>query len=53
MWRCGGSTFANLEMWRVHVCECGDVLSYGFMFLSTVFQSFGDDGRVNMKGSVQ
>ena len=25
----------------------------GFYVLSTVFQSFGDDGRVNMKGSVQ
>ena len=28
-----------------------DVL--GFYFPSTVFQSFRDDGRVNMKGSVQ
>ena len=26
---------------------------WGFTFLSTVFQSYRDDGRVNMKGSVQ
>ena len=30
-----------------------DVMSQGFMSLSTVFLSHQDDGRVNMKGSVQ
>ena len=28
-------------------------MNWGFMSLSTVFQSYQDDGRVNMKGSVQ
>ena len=28
-------------------------MSYGFTFLSTIFQSFRKDGRVNMKGYVQ
>ena len=28
-------------------------MSWRFMSLSTVFQSYQDDGRVNMKGSMQ
>ena len=34
-------------------CENGWMDELGFYFSSTVFQSFRDYGRVNMKGSVQ
>ena len=39
----------QIYLWRVH--KWMDEL--GFYVPSTVFQSFRDDGRVNMKGSVQ
>ena len=37
----------------LHVTVFGWMDELGFYVPSTVFQSFRDDGRVNMKGSVQ
>ena len=44
------STKGNLYLMKV---EDGWMDELGFYVPSTVFQSFRDDGRVNMKGSVQ
>ena len=42
-----------LTVCRLYSIQGGWMDELGFYVPSTVFQSFQDDGRVNMKGSVQ
>ena len=50
---CAVTVHLLLILFECHGNKDGWMDELGFYVPSTVFQSFRDDGRVNMKGSVQ